>query len=571
MDLVAIGATHSDLVVFASTRLSNGEMKVFAQHFLMSFSDKDDPFSVSGEYTMKWLGYEMKHKFKAFLEKHLKEGIEYEVTPGEVFSRAGENLGGRPSESFKLSIDGFKVLSMRSGTKKADTIRSYYIELEKIIHEYIAFQQKQMLDEMSRQLNDANSRTQSLQFSLDAEKDNFARHMNRRVKKNDPGDMVYIYRESDDVFKIGRTDNVDRREGEHRTSTSKGSVVYSKRCCDSKILERVVHHILDQYRIYPKREWFGVSFDIAKEAIDAAHAFIDGLVDRCHDIDTKGLSERIKAVVSGMGSVIAENDMLAEMEEMDDPEDDAPEAPAVVMADIDVVNPNDFDRFIDRCFVKGADSTAFSADVFGAHRLWGRCCMKTTHDALYKYMKANFKSVKVFDPVTTAKLASFKGVALKPIAFKLDEPESDTDRFIRDECKTSYSARVAGKVLFEAFEKWKRRSDPDYMLTVSEKKRVDGAVGNKFLVSNVYNGKQSVLGYFGVCLKDDTSFTGMKLANALKKKVAKVDITTKQVVDTYESLTAAAAVIGKSPCYVSMDIRFQRPLGNYLYQYIDKK
>jgi len=275
------------------------------------------------------------------------------------------------------------------------------------------------------------------------------------------------------------------------------------------------------------------------------------------------------AVVMADIDVVASTSSRLGVEEL---EELAPEEPAVVMADLDVVNPNDFDRFIDQCFVKGADSTAFSADVFGAHRLWGRCCMKTTHDALYKYMKANFKSVKVFDPVTTAKLASFKGVALKPIAFEMDEPESDIDRFIRDECKMSYSARVAGKVLFEAFEKWKRTtSDPDYTLTASEKKRVDGAFGTKFLVSNVFNGKQSVLGYFGVCLKDDTSFTGLKLANALKKKVAKVDITTKQVVDTYESLTAAAAVIGKSPCYVSMDIRFQRPVGNYLYQYIDKK
>ena len=47
-----------------------------------------------------------------------------------------------------------------------------------------------MLEEANKKIHEANRKTQNLQFLLQAEKEQFARFMGRRVE---PGQVVYIY------------------------------------------------------------------------------------------------------------------------------------------------------------------------------------------------------------------------------------------------------------------------------------------------------------------------------------------------------------------------------------------
>ena len=44
--------------------------------------------------------------------------------------------GGQNKEIILLTSDCFKLLCLRSKTKKAELVRKYYIELEKLIDEY---------------------------------------------------------------------------------------------------------------------------------------------------------------------------------------------------------------------------------------------------------------------------------------------------------------------------------------------------------------------------------------------------------------------------------------------------
>jgi len=47
-----------------------------------------------------------------------------------------ENRGGHNKKSILLTIDYFKMLCIRSNTKKANKVRQYYIDLEKLIDQY---------------------------------------------------------------------------------------------------------------------------------------------------------------------------------------------------------------------------------------------------------------------------------------------------------------------------------------------------------------------------------------------------------------------------------------------------
>lgn len=78
---------------------------------------------------------------------------------------------------------------------------------------------------------------------------------------------------------------------------------------------------------------------------------------------------------------------------------------------------------------------------------------------------------------------------------------------------------------------------------------------------------QSQHGYYFCSLKENKSFIGFKLVPSLKK-IIKIDINTKQIVETFESLTAAAISINRSPTTLSTDIIYKRPRDNYIYQYL---
>lgn len=193
---------------------------------------------------------------------------------------------------------------------------------------------------------------------------------------------------------------------------------------------------------------------------------------------------------------------------------------------------------------------------------------KTVHDAFYKYLNENFKKVKVFDEKTNAKLASYKGIKLKLISYNKPIILEDIDNFIEDNCEINYVARVSSKQIYKSFELWKQKLDKDFIISVDEKRRIDNGFKTRFVPSLVFTGKQGEHGYFFVTLKDNPTFVGFKLAPSLKKKIIKINIITKQIIETFESLTAAAKSINRSPSTLSEDIKYKKPRDNFIFQYV---
>jgi phage anti-repressor protein len=586
MELIVLMQQRDNIISFAKERLSNAQQMIFIEHFLMSITDADDPFPISGEKTMEWLGYTMKHKFKSFLEKNLKLNLDYKISftrsNEKPINESGKDLGGRAFETFHLTLEAFKTLEMLARTKRGDEIRSYYPQLEKLIYEYGAYQHQKAMQEAEEKALAAEKRaqaaeqmTKNIEYTLDAEREHFARQLRRRVVKNNPKDVVYIYQENQNCHKIGETQrNISAREEEHRCSSSRSFVIYTKKCCNCNLLEKVTHHILDQFRYNPKREWFDIDFITAKTALDTAQLFLDGLVDNCHRLVSTDFYGKLEALINEL----QETDNIPRPEEIEEDlemEDVVQEPETEIGTKVflkDVRSPLDFDKFIEDCCILGDDLTAFSAEVYGAHRLWGRCCQRATKNALVKYLNERFKRAKILEKSVGARLASFMGFSLKPIVFQRDNPPSDIDAFIDDKCNISYSARISTKSMQSAFEEWKKETtDPDYQINVFEKNRLDKAFSDKFICSMVFTGRQSEYGYFGVELKNNTSTAGLKLAPKLQKPVVKIDLRTNEIVATYESQVAAGIANNiTSSGMLSRDIKYKRPHGHYIYQFAER-
>lgn len=96
---------------------------------LYKYDTKEDEFVINLDVLAKWLDA-IKGSIKETLTKSYTKDIDYKV------SRIKEGKNGRPMEIVMLTPDCMKRICMVSRTKKAEEVRTYFIELEKHIDRY---------------------------------------------------------------------------------------------------------------------------------------------------------------------------------------------------------------------------------------------------------------------------------------------------------------------------------------------------------------------------------------------------------------------------------------------------
>lgn len=89
----------------------------------------DSDFVINLEVLVKWLGA-IKASIKETLIKTYSEDIDY------IVKKDKDQKFGRPRDIIMLTPECMKRLCMMSRTKKAEEVRSYFIELEKFIDKY---------------------------------------------------------------------------------------------------------------------------------------------------------------------------------------------------------------------------------------------------------------------------------------------------------------------------------------------------------------------------------------------------------------------------------------------------
>ena len=553
---------------------NDDEQQIFLQHF-KGFLNKDNEFIINIEFAFKWIGFTRKDNAKRLLKKHFELNINYTIIDELSCFLPKEEIDdqkykeGKLNEIILMTPTTFKELALLANTKKGKQVRMYYIKMESIMMKYLSEKNNKLIAEANQKVLEANQLTKNMEYALEIEQNNLAKVLKRNIYKDNPCQVVYIYKESEFKYKVGESNNIARRETDHRCGNTTNQVVYTKKCCNRKLLEKVVHHILDQYRDIKNREWFTVSFDIVKAVLDAAHLFLDEMVDRADTIHSNSFVDKLKELITSLPEIPKQINQNIPIENTIDTNQIIESIETEIELN-DVNNPLDFDKFINDCCIKDDNSSVYSVEILAAHRFWCKCAKKTVHDAFYKYLCNNYKKIKVFDENTNAQLSSYKGLKLKPISYKIPNISEDIDQFIKDKCDISYVGRIPSKEIYSAFELWKKDIDNnEYTLCASEKTRIDHGFKSRFLPAVIYNGTEgSRHGYFFVTLKSNSNFIGFKLANKLKKKIVKIDIVTNKIVARFDSLTAAAKSINRAPSTLSTDIIYMRPRDNYIYKYV---
>jgi predicted GIY-YIG superfamily endonuclease len=132
---------NSKLICKIKEKFNTYEQQLFVANIYCYINyDTEHDYVIKLDDMWKWLGYKRIEECKKCLLKHFEENKHFTIGKIEKVyfpSTGGEKneTRGRQKENILMTVDCFKKLCLKAGTKKADEIHDYYIKLEKVITE----------------------------------------------------------------------------------------------------------------------------------------------------------------------------------------------------------------------------------------------------------------------------------------------------------------------------------------------------------------------------------------------------------------------------------------------------
>lgn len=210
-------------------------------------------FVIDLDIISKWLSVRKDNLWQT-LKTSYKKDIDYIVNK---IGRQIGNYGGNNYKQVLLTPDCFKRLCMMSRSKKAEDVRSYYIELESLIFKYY----KQTLDGMEKEIKSLESALKPKSRSLQA-------------------GYIYVLKASDkmdSMYKIGRTKDLKQRLASYQTGKLEDiELVFKYRTDNLKGVEDCVKLALKDMRPRKYKEIYKADLTVIKQIISKCQQ-IEGL------------------------------------------------------------------------------------------------------------------------------------------------------------------------------------------------------------------------------------------------------------------------------------------------------
>jgi len=188
---------------------------------------------------VKWLNTR-KSDLKATLIKSYIYDIDYNI-------KKGNSTGGRPSEIIKLSFECFRRLCMLSKTKKAEDVRTYFIDIEKHLNKY----KDHLIEILNKKIN-------ILEY-------------NQKSINNINKGVIYVLQtdlDIENIYKIGKSKSFKNRIKTHNSShinNVKIKLVFETDNIDA--VEGCLKALLKQYQYKKKKEFYQVDLDLIKKLL----------------------------------------------------------------------------------------------------------------------------------------------------------------------------------------------------------------------------------------------------------------------------------------------------------------
>jgi|688.fasta_scaffold167715_2 hypothetical protein len=149
-------------------KFNENEQQMFVASFYCYLKhDSHKDFVIDLDNVWKWLGFATKQKAKDLLEKQFIVDIDYKLLLNPQVKQKNDTRGGHNKETFMLNIRTFKLFCLKAGTKKAEQIHDYYINLEETLQEVL----QEESTELKLQLEQKNTELATQVLTSEKEKE----------------------------------------------------------------------------------------------------------------------------------------------------------------------------------------------------------------------------------------------------------------------------------------------------------------------------------------------------------------------------------------------------------------
>jgi len=198
-------------------------------------------YPINLETVAKWLNVK-KGKLKETLVNTYTKNIDYKVEKEKEGKISKSN-----KEIISLTPDCFKRLCLLSKTKKAEEVRTYYLELEKLIWNYKDY----IIDGLKKTIQVLENNQKEIPKNIKA--------------------TVYVLRslkDIDGIYRFGQTEDFKKRISNYNSANSdKMEVMYIYETKDSKKIQDCVIAQIKPLRYKKRKDFYQIDINVLKTII----------------------------------------------------------------------------------------------------------------------------------------------------------------------------------------------------------------------------------------------------------------------------------------------------------------
>ena len=229
---------NDELFQIMKVQMSSEQEQIFMiSHYLyLQHGSDSTKFVVDFDNVWKTVEFTRRDSAKRLLVKHFTDHIDYKIgAPPKSGPPKDKDLGGgQNKETILLTVDCFKNFCMIAATSKAKEIRSYYVKMENIMHEYYKnFKNKNNELQNSLHLSQKETSIKRHEVLIESNKNKWVVYFCK----------VQVYNDGSFILKIGETTDIKSRIDALRCDFGMQIILLNIFVCENSIkLEKSLHN-----------------------------------------------------------------------------------------------------------------------------------------------------------------------------------------------------------------------------------------------------------------------------------------------------------------------------------------
>jgi len=602
------------------------EQQLFISSFYCYLNyDKNIDFVIDLDNIWKWLGFQQKVKSISLLEKNFKIDIDYKNISFDIFNEINEeNIikledtekdiindesdlnnkkiykkhGGHNVKKIFLTIKCFKSFCLKAQTQKASEIHEYYMKLEEVLQETI----QEETDELRLQLEKKDNIILEIKESAEKEKKELKIEKQREIEKaiisQFPQNTECVYIGTIDntngfgekLIKFGNSNNLNQRVLDHRKDYNNFNLIEAFRVQNKVEIENLIRNYpkiknnIRSIEVRGKSKTELIAYDDTYFTINKIKKYIKDIIhSKTYSIDNFNQLLKRNDELENDNRELREKDKLNKkiIEEQDLKIKDLSEIIKKQEKTIEITKiesecvykneilPEDditkrFSEFISTACIVRPDVEESSTNIEGQFRIWSKTRPKKEIFHLLKnYLDTRFKAARISNQNKNQIVHGYIGVKLKEIEYKKRYKNDDVETFIFQACQFTPSGKILYSTLLTEYHRWKKSVNKEYSYSDLDdiKKYLNSS--EHVIRATVWIDNTSNEGYYGLSLKCNEF--KYKTTSSTGKKVTKIELSTGNILQTWETIAKAAQYENISTAKMSRSIKNKTIFNDYYY------